>query len=108
VAWFKVDDNFAFHPKATLAGNPALGLWVRAGSYAAHQLTDGFVPGDVARSLGTKAQAERLITAGLWLPSGSGYEFHQWSERQPTRKEVEERRKAGAERLRRWREEHGR
>jgi hypothetical protein len=102
--WFKVDDNLAFHPKAVMAQNPALGLWVRAGSWAAQQLSDGFIPGNIARSLGTKAQADRLITAGLWLPCGSGYEFHQWTERQPTRKDVERRRAAGAERLRKWRE----
>jgi hypothetical protein len=105
--WFKVDDNLAFHPKAILAGNPALGLWVRAGSYIAQQLTDGFIPSDIARSLGTKAQADKLITAGLWLPCGNGYEFHQWTERQPTRKDVEKRRAANAERIRKWREEHG-
>lgn len=104
--WFRVDDNLAFHPKAILATNPALGLWVRAGSYAAHQLTDGFVPLDIARSLGTKAQADKLITAGLWLPCGQGYEFHQWNERQPTRKDVEEKRAANAERIRKWRETH--
>ena len=106
MTWFKVEDNLAFHPKAIMAGNPALGLWVRAGSYVAQQLTDGFIPGDIARGLGTKAQADKLITAGLWLPCGSGYEFHQWTERQPTRKDVEKRRAATAERLRKWREEH--
>jgi hypothetical protein len=104
VSWFKVDDNLAFHPKAVMATNPALGLWVRAGSWAAQQLTDGFVPLNIARSLGSAGQADRLITAGLWLPCGEGYEFHQWAERQPTRKIVEERRAANAERLRLWRE----
>jgi len=103
VTWFKVDDNLAFHPKALIAGNPALGLWVRAGSWSSQQLSDGFIPGDIARSLGTKGQADRLITAGLWLPTGTGYEFHQWAERQPTRKDIEERRQANAERIKEWR-----
>jgi hypothetical protein len=99
-----VDDNLAFHPKAILAQNPALGLWVRAGSWAAQQLSDGFVPREIARSLGTPSQIDRLITAGLWLPCGQGYEFHQWADRQLLRKDVEEKRAANAERIRKWRE----
>jgi hypothetical protein len=106
MAWFKVDDNLTFHPKAVMAGNAALGMWVRAGSWAAQQLTDGYVPLDMARSLGTTRQARSLTDSGLWIPCGNGYEFHQWTERQPLRKDVEAKRAAGAERLRRWREEH--
>lgn len=102
--WFKVDDGLAFHPKAVMAGNPAMGLWVRAGSWVAQQLTDGYVPGDIVRSLGTTGQAEKLVTAGLWLPCGSGYEFHQWSERQPLKGDVDKQRQVNAERLRKWRE----
>jgi hypothetical protein len=105
VAWFKVDDNLAFHPKVVAAGNPAMGLWVRAGSWVAHQLTDGYIPADVARSLGTTSQADKLVSSGLWLPCGKGFEFHQWAERQPLRGDVEKKRRANAERLRKWREE---
>jgi hypothetical protein len=107
MTWFKVDDNLAFHPKAIMAGNAALGMWVRAGSWAAQQLTDGYVPADMARSLGTPGQARRLTDSGLWLPCGKGFEFHQWEERQWSRKDVEERRRKNAERLAKWREEHG-
>ena len=34
-AWFKVDDNLALHPKVLGAGNAAMGMWVRAGSWSA-------------------------------------------------------------------------
>jgi hypothetical protein len=105
MTWFQVDDNLAFHPKAIMAGNAALGMWVRAGSWAAQQLTDGYVPLDMARSLGTTAQARKLTDSGLWLPCGSGYEFHQWAERQLSRKDVEEKRRRNAERMREWRKE---
>jgi hypothetical protein len=104
VPWFKVDDNLAFHPKAIMAGNAALGLWVRAGSWGAQQLTDGYIPLDMARSLGTPSQTGRLVTSGLWIPRDNGYEFHQWAERQPLRKDVEAKRAANAERLRKWRD----
>jgi hypothetical protein len=106
MTWFLVSDDLAFHPKAIMAGNAALGMWVRAGSWAGQQLTDGFVPTDMARSLGTPAQARRLTDSGLWLPAGDGYAFHQWDERQPTKEEVEARRRKNAERLAKWREKH--
>lgn len=92
--WFKVDDNLAFHAKVVAAGNPAMGLWVRAGSWSADQLTDGFVPDHMVAMLGTTAQAKRLVTVRLWVREDDGYRFHQWKDegRQPTRAEVEKRR----------------
>jgi hypothetical protein len=87
--WFKVDDNLAFHPKVVQARNPAMGLWVRAGSWVSQQLTDGFVPNDIATSLGSRKEIDRLTDTGLWLPTSGGFEFHQWIERNPTRVEVE-------------------
>lgn len=94
MTWFKVDDNLAFHAKVVAAGNPAMGLWVRAGSWSAHQLTDGFVPDHMVVSLGNTQQARRLTEVGLWHRENGGYRFHQWSEdgRQPTRDDVEQRR----------------
>lgn len=103
MTWFRVDDNLAFHPKVMQAGNAAMGLWVRAGSHVAMQLLDGFVPKDIATAMGPPSQTRALLDAGLWLPCGKGYEFHEWADRQPSREEVEDRRRAGAERLREWR-----
>jgi hypothetical protein len=100
--WFKVDDQFATHPKAFRAGNKALGLWVRAGSWCGAQLTDGHVPADVVASLGgTTADAQRLVTAGLWdhHPDG-GYQFHEWHQFQPTRAEVLAERESAKQRMR--------
>ncbi|HEY1178259.1 MAG TPA: hypothetical protein VGF17_19060 [Phytomonospora sp.] len=93
--WFKVDDNLAFHAKAVAAGNAAMGLWVRAGSWCAQQLTDGFVPDHIAATLGRAVEAQRLVDAGLWHREEGGYRFHEWADegRQPTRAEVERRRR---------------
>jgi hypothetical protein len=107
VTWFYVEDNLAFHPKTIAAGNAAMGLWVRAGSWSGWQLTDGAVPTEMARSMGTPGQAKSLVAAGLWTPSADGYQFHQWEERQRTRDEVEEKRRINRERLAKWREQHG-
>lgn len=104
--WFNVDDGFADHPKTIRVGNAAVGLWTRAGSWCAKQLTDGFVPREIASLYGTPAQAGRLVSSGLWMEVDGGYQFHQWGEegRNPTRKEVEKRRRSEAERKQRWRE----
>jgi len=101
--WFKVDDNLGFHHKVIAAGNPAMGLWVRAGSICAQQLTDGFVPDHLVAALGTTAQAKRLVAAGLWDRARGGYRFHGWAERQPSKVDVEAERAAAKERMREYR-----
>lgn len=105
MTWFKVDDNLAFHAKVVAAGNPAMGLWVRAGSWSAHTLTDGHVPKHMVSALGTTQQAKALVTAGLWVETDEGYRFHQWADgdRQPTRAAVEAKREEWKEKKRRQR-----
>ncbi|MFI6368673.1 hypothetical protein ACIBG0_38825 [Nocardia sp. NPDC050630] len=94
MVWFNVDDTLAFHPKAIKAGNAALGLWVRAGSWSAQTLSDGFVPRQIARSLGSIGQCKALVTAGLWVEVDGGYQFHQWDQKQQTKSDVELRRES--------------
>lgn len=98
--WFKVDDTLAMHTKTVEAGNAALGLWVRAGSWSMQTLSDGFIPDAIARQLGTPREAARLVAVGLWERLPSGYAFHQWEERQPTKAQVTADREAAAERQR--------
>ena len=102
--WFRVDDNLAFHAKTVAAGNAAMGLWVRAGSWSMQQLSDGFIADHIVLTLGTRAQAMRLVTVGLWDRLPSGYAFHDWDGRQPSRAQVEADRAAATERQRRARE----
>lgn len=102
--WFYVEDNLAFHPKALDAGNAAIGLWTRAGSWSQATLTEGFIPTGMARQLGTAAEAKKLTATGLWIAKDNGYEFHQWDQRQQTRAQIEATREASRERQRRARE----
>lgn len=86
--WFRVDDTLAFHHKTVQAGNAAMGLWVRAGAWSMHTLSDGSIPAAIAAQLGTKEQANRLVKAGLWRRNRGGFTFHQWEGRQPTADDV--------------------
>lgn len=88
MAWFKVDDNLCLHPKTVAAGNAAMGLWVRAGSWSMQNLTDGWIPADVATMLGRPTEIRRLVEAGLWEAKTDGYAFHEWNPRQPSRVQV--------------------
>jgi len=103
--WFNVDDGFADHQKAIDAGNAALGLWVRAGSHCAKQLTDGFVSDHMVRHLGTVKQAAKLVAVGLWEATEGGYQFHEWGaeHRNPTREKVVQKRREDTARQRDFR-----
>ncbi|MFF8095713.1 mucin-2 [Streptomyces sp. NPDC016675] len=115
MSWFKVDDTAHSHPKVMKAGNAALGLWLKTGSYAAQHLTDGIVPGIVAQAYGTAPQARKLITVGLWHPAGHScprcaqppagdYVIHDFHVYNPTRAAEQDRRQAAADRQKRARE----
>ena len=103
--WFKVDDGFAFHPKAIEAGNAALGLWVRAGAWCGANLTDGALPRHMIGTLGAQARdARRLVTVGLWVETERGYQFHEWEKMQPTKADVEAERAENRKRQKAFRE----
>lgn len=76
--YFPVDDQFAFHPKALAAGNAAVGLWTRAGSWSKQHATGGKIPSEIAQTLGKKVEINRLVSAALWLEVSGGYQFHDW------------------------------
>lgn len=98
MVWFLVDDNLALHQKVIRAGNPAMGLWVRAGSWSAANLTDGYVPSNVARDIGNQYQIRKLVDTGLWSSVPGGYQFHDWADRQPTADQVRQRRDSARQR----------
>lgn len=117
--WFRIDDKAHSHPKLIKAGNAALGLWLRCGSYAAAHLTDGIVPGVVAELYGTKPQAAKLVKAGLWHehghacpdacpnPAPGDYVFHDFLDdgRNTSRARAEAERKKARDRQSKHREE---
>ncbi|QKN87625.1 hypothetical protein QEN63_gp40 [Streptomyces phage Vondra] len=115
MTWFKVDDTAHMHPKLIKATNAALGLWLRAGSYAAQHLTEGVVPGVVAQLYGTAPQARKLVASGLWhghghtcprcaQPPMGDYVMHDFLVYNPTREKEQARKDAAADRQRRARD----
>lgn len=107
--FFRVDDQIHSHPKVRRAGLAAMGLWALAGSYAMAYKTDGFVPEWWVKSYPQAyPQARRLVESGLWTPSESpegepGWQFHDWSDYQETRDQIEAKRERTRERTREWR-----
>lgn len=115
MSWFKIDDGFHCHPKVFAAGTPAVGLYVRCGSWAAQQVTDGVIPRQIAKLYGTPRMIKALIDAGLWHQAGHGcesctevdsnsYLIHQYLERNPSRVETELARESKTKRQQKWRE----
>lgn len=119
--WFVVDDNAHSHPKMIAAGNAALGLWLRCGAYAAQHLTDGIVPGVIAKMYGSRPQITRLVAAGLWhehghtckhpkcaQPAPGDFYIHDYLDPyNPSRDEVERKRERAAEKKRKQRSGQG-
>ncbi|MCT2983720.1 hypothetical protein FAM15346_001824 [Propionibacterium freudenreichii] len=98
MAWFKVDDQFWSHPKVIRCSTSAVALWVRAGSWAAQQLTDGQVPAEVLPMMrATKRTAHELVSAGLWEATTTGWRFHDWGDMQPSAQQVTEQKLKRAE-----------
>lgn len=99
--WFKVDDKLHDHRKARAAGSTAMGVWLLAGSWAADNLTDGFIPATILPRWGRPRDASRLVEVGLWhadeQEGEKGWRFHEWAERQPTRAQKLEERAVKAE-----------
>jgi hypothetical protein len=106
MAWFKIDDALWSHPKFLGLSDGAFRLWVRAGAYSAQHTTDGIITPIMLKCLVSKPQhAQELWSAGLWERiADGGYRFHDWHDYQPSRDEIEARRKADRDRQRAWRE----
>lgn len=97
--WLKVDDSFYDHPKVFDAPDCALALWVRAGTWSARNLQDGFVPTGLPARLcdDPDTAVGELLRRGLWERAKDGYRFHDWADYQPSAEAVRELRTKRAE-----------
>src|SRR5262245_5753251 len=102
--WFRLDDGFHQHPKVLRAGNAAVGLWVRCGTYASQYLTDGKIPDDIAHHYGRAREIERLLATRLWVENGTGFLIPDYLDYNPSKQQVESDRAMARERQRKARE----
>lgn len=103
---FQVEPDFYDHPKVTGMSDAAVALWVKAGSFSAAKLSDGFVSEDVLVSTlrYDLAVAEELVRRGVWQRTRGGFRFHEWERHgNLTRARVEADREADRDRKRRGR-----
>lgn len=104
MGWVRLDDNFADHPKVIGLSDTAFRLYIEALCYSNRQLTDGFIPMSVYVKLSKLDEADYLIEAGLWEEVEKGYQIRSYTEYQPTRSKVNEKREQAKDRLKRYRE----
>lgn len=95
--WFRLDDSFDTHPKVLMAGNEAVGLYIRCGTYAARNLTDGFVGQEIVLLYGSDSLAATLVRVRLWHRARGGWTIHDYLDYNPSRDEVLAKRKVRAE-----------
>ena len=96
--WMKVDDGLHAHRKtrAVTKSHPSktrdaapMGLWVLAGSWAAQNRTDGWVPEDELDRFDQDwhGLVSRLVASGYWWPADRdgerGYGFNDWLDYNP-------------------------
>ena len=110
MTWFRVDDGFSDHAKVHALQDSkhwkgAIALWTLAGSWCAKHEKDGLVPAATVRRLGfVAAEADALVTCGLWGKAEDGYQFHQWQERNPLRAELDAKREQTRNKVTEWRD----
>ena len=92
-----LDLHFHSHPKVLEAGNAAVGLYARALSYCADNLTDGFVPKRWANMAGTPALCKKLESVELWVKVEGGYQVPGYLKHNLSRAGIEARSERGRE-----------
>lgn len=106
MAWAKLDDQFAEHPRIIGLSAKAFRLHVSSICLAARKLTDGHVSSHDAKLLHAVARTNRrhtdeLIQAGVWTTNGDGgYVIRDYLDYNPPAEQVKEKRRAEKERLR--------
>lgn len=101
MAWAALDDKFHAHPTTWEVGLEANGLCARAISYAADQLTDGFLPEAWVGANVPKRSAgivQKLIDAGLWERLDNGYRILGYLDYNPPAAVVKSKREAARQR----------
>lgn len=82
MAWTHLDDGWWSHPKVIRAGNGPVGAWVRMLNWSRAKKTDGCVPKEIARTIASRKELQKLVDVVLLERDGDGYRIHdhlQWN-----------------------------
>lgn len=99
VTWVKIDDSFPDHPKITRLSDAAFRAYVTGLCYCGKYLTDGVIPGPLARRFAGKTSVLRELTDSLlWIVLGDDVAVNDYLEYNPTKQAVESERKSARDR----------
>ncbi len=113
--WVRLDTQFASNPKVVeLAADKkwrAAFVYVASLAYSGAHGTDGFIPASCLFLVhATKADADALVSVGLWRPAPNGWDINGWDEFQVSdeaaRKRRERAQKGGLKRAENARKAH--
>jgi len=110
--WIRLDVEYFGNPKMARAGKDGRLLHLASMCHAGAHLTDGHIAGELVATLCQQAgvrpvTVDRLVNVGLWVPVDDGFLIHDYLAMQDSRLKVESKRKAAAERIAKWRADHG-
>jgi hypothetical protein len=97
MSWFRLDDKFHSNAKVMAAGNAAVGLYARCGTWCADHGKEGVIPSYVAHAYGSKREIATLIATRLWVEVDEGYKMPDYLDFNLSNDEVEDRRAKRAE-----------
>lgn len=108
--WFRAYASESQHPEMQALSHAAFRLWHDARCYIAQTESDGFIPTTQIPRCGphgTAANCRRLVEAGLWEESPTGFIDVRWEHEQESHAEMEKRRAKTADRVRKHRRNRG-
>lgn len=82
----RIDKTFYRHPKAVKAraAEPgSISLWLFSNCWCRNHRRQGVIPVEEALALGSEAEIQALVDAGLWRRVGDDYVFKDWQDWNP-------------------------
>lgn len=92
MTWLKIDDGMPRHPKIMGLSDGAFRALVTLWCYAAEHETDGHIPDAAWKITAKPRQRTELMDAELVHRNGVGYVIHGFTERNPTKAQLTDRR----------------
>ena len=93
MTWIRLEDSFPNHPKIAQLSDKTFRLHITGLCYAGKQLSDGFVPASIWRSLGIQNASKcvrKLVSIGLWDKVEGGYQIHDYLKYQTSKEQAEQ------------------